>query len=198
MASFSKEILEITLQTYDDVVSLYKLITKLSHKLGLAEPNVEGEFHFTLDKITCICDSYDEFIENAYGVENFHYISIHFRIMDGDTTVIYIYSLGKNPVSVSADSRIMLENFSTELDEILLSAHNPTNIVTQTIIDSVVINGDKNTVANNNSSVELETERAKSTAKSFWMGILQNITSNFLWYLLTLLAGVLITYFAIR
>ena len=198
MASFSKEIEGMSLQTYDSVVSLYRLITELSNNLGLIKPKVKGEFQFRLGKITCVCESYDEFVENAYGAEDFHLVAINFIIRDGITTVISIHSIGGHRVSVQADSRAVLEKFFTELEMAQSVAQNPTNGVTQNIIDSVVINGDGNTVANNNSSVEVETRQEDSAAKSFWTGILQNIASNFLWYLLTLAAGALVAYLAMK
>lgn len=198
MASFSKEIEDMRLQTYDSVVSLYRLITELSNNLGLIKPTVKGEFQFRLGKITCVCESYDEFVENAYGAEDFHLVAINLIIRDGITIVISIHSIGGDRVSVQADSRAVLEKFFTELEMAQSVAQNPTNGVTQNIIDSVVINGDGNTVANKNSSVEIEVEPKESTVKNFWTGILQNITSNLLWYILTLTAGALVTYFAMK
>lgn len=197
MTSFSKEIEGMSLTTYDSVVTLYKKIITISNNLCLTLPKVEGKFLFALGKIRCSCDSYDEFVENAFGAENFHLISTHFYIADGKTTIVWISSLGENPVCVQADSRIVLEKFFTELESVQSAAQNPTNSVTQNIIDSVVINGDRNTVANNNSSIEIEVE-PESATKNFWMGILQNITTNFLWYLLTLAAGALVAYLAMK
>lgn len=198
MASFSKEIEDMSLQTYDSVVSLYRLITELSNNLGLIKPKVKGEFQFRLGKITCVCESYDEFVENAYGAEDFRLVAINFIIRDGITTVISIHSIGGHCVSVHADSRAVLEKFFMELELARSAAQNPTNSITQNIIDSVVINGDGNTVANKNSSVEIEAEPKESVAKNFWMGILQNIASNFLWYFLTLVAGALVAYLAMK
>ena len=198
MASFSKVIEGMHLQTYESVVSLYRLIAMLSDNLGLVKPKVKGEFQFRLGKITCVCENYDEFVENAYGAEDFRLVSVQVLIKDGNTTVIFVHSIGGDSISAQADSRSVLEKFFTELEKLQSAAQNPTNGVTQNIIDSVVINGDGNTVANNNSSVEVETKQEDSVAKSFWTGILQNITSNFLWYLLTLAAGALVAYLAMK
>ena len=103
MASFSKEIEGMSLQTYDSVVSLYRLITELSNNLGLIKPKVKGEFQFRLGKITCVCKSYDEFVENAYGAEDFHLVAVNFTIRDGITTVIFIHSIGGHHISVQAE-----------------------------------------------------------------------------------------------
>lgn len=198
MASFSKEIEGMNLQSYDSVVSLHKTIIQLSNNLGLVKPKVTGRFQFKLGKLTCVCEGLDEFVENAYGAENFHFVSTQIQIQDGTNMVVYISSIGGDPIRVHADSRVVLEKFFVELESALSATQNSTNSVTQNIIDSVVINGDGNVVANKNSSVEIEAEAKESVVKSFWTGILQNITSNFLWYLLTLAAGALVAYFAMK
>ena len=198
MASFIKEIEGMTLQSYDSVVSLHKTIIQLSNNLGLVKPNVTGRFQFKLGKLTCVCEGLDEFVENAYGAENFHFVSTRIQIRDGTNMVVYMSSIGGDPISVHTDSRVVLEKFFVELESALSAAQNSTNSVTQNIIDSVVINGDGNVVANKNSSVEIEAEAKESVVKNFWTGILQNITSNFLWYLLTLAAGALVAYFAMK
>ena len=67
MASYSKEIEQMRLDSYESVTSLFGLATSISTRLGLSNPNVTGDFQFQLGQITCVCDNYNEFVENAYG-----------------------------------------------------------------------------------------------------------------------------------
>lgn len=198
MASYSKEIEQMRLDSYESVTSLFGLATLISTRLGLSNPNVTGDFQFQLGQITCVCDNYNEFVENAYGAENFGFISTQIRIQEEAHAVIYISSIGGTQIRVSTSSRVLLEKFFVELEKQQSGVQNAINGVTQNIIDSVVINGDGNVVANNNSSVEVETKQEGPTIKSFWTGILQNIASNLLWYILTLVAGALIAYVATK
>lgn len=188
----------MTIESYDDVVSLYSLLSSISCGLGLSRPNVTGRFHFYIGKISCVCNSYKEFVEEAYGTESFRFISASIYINDRNETVVSIQSIGGDSVSASADSRIVLEKFFTQLETTQKSAQNIDNGITQTIIDSVIINGNRNVVANNKSQVNAETDKKESGFRKFCVDVLQDIMSNFIWYLLTLGAGVLLTYLAMK
>lgn len=194
MASFSKTIDNIKLETYKDVIGFYHMLDNVSRNIKLEKPRLNFSVQFYIGDISCVCKNYEEFVEHAYGVEGFRLISADFHIFDRDKSVIYIGYLGRCRVDATADSKLMLEQFLDQVQKEQKLMEQDDTIIMQSIIDSVVVTGNGNTIANKNSKIEIEHPQTESRSKAFWSGILQNVASNFIWYLLTFGAGILIAY----
>ena len=117
MASFSKNIDDVKLKTYEDVVVFYNLLSDTSLKLGLMKPTIKIRVQFYIGKISCVCESYEEFVENAFGADNFHLIAVDVHVYDGSNSVVYIGYIAFGRVRASADSRVMLEKFLMQLQK---------------------------------------------------------------------------------
>jgi len=194
MASFSRNIDDVKLVTYEDVVAFHDLLINVSQKLKLEKPDLELDIQFYIGDISCACENYEEFVEHAYGAKGFDLISAYFRIFDGDKSVVYVGYIGHGAVDASADSKLMLEQFLNQVHEEQKHTKQENTVIMQNIVDSVVVTGNGNIIANNDSEIEIEHPQTESRSKAFWSGILQNVASNFIWYLLTFSAGILIAY----
>ena len=145
MASYCKKIAGLELESYDDMVTLYKLVTIVSMKIDLENPRIT------------VCESYDELVENAYGAESFRFVSAQIMIWNKRTPVISVSCIGKSSVTVSADSRPVLEKFFIEYETAKNHSQNPTNGIVQNINNSVVVTGSGNIAANNSGKIEIKT-----------------------------------------
>ena len=201
VASFIKEIKNVyKVNTYQGTKNTYDWIIKAIHKGDFQKLKIETKFLFDISDITCSCQGIEEFVENAYGQGNYGLISMNMSVYSEDKSTAYIMVNSFNGVKISADSKVMLERIvslleSTSLDE--TEVNDPISVMyidTQINNDGVIIQGNSNVVANNHSQVEMDKTKDESRFKKFWSGVWQNITSNFIWYLLTLAAGGLLTY----
>lgn len=186
--------------TYQGTKNTYDWIVKAIRKGDFQGLKVETNFLFHISDITCSCKGIEEFVENAYGQAEYDFVSMDMSIRSEDKSIAYINVNSFGGIRLSTDSKVMLERTinlleNTSLDE--AEVNDPISVMyieTQINNDGVIIQGDGNTVANNHSEIEIENKQEESGVKVFWSSVLQNITSNFIWYLLSLLAGGLVTY----
>ena len=202
MATFWKEIENIYgTQTYQDTKNTYDWVVKALQKGNFDCKTVHAEFLFNVSGLLCSCVGIEEFVENAYNQEGYSLTDIHFRLRTEDRGSVNISVKYNDIISVSTDSKVMLErvvNFieNTTLDE--TEVNDPisvTYVETQINNDGVIVHGDGNIIANDHGEIEVEKEKKESGSKTFWKGVFQNIASNIIWYLLSLAAGGLLAYF---
>lgn len=189
-----------SVDTYQNTKNTYDWIMKALTKGMLDFDDLDVDFLFTVAEITCSCNGIEEFIENAYGQVGYRLtqMAVTFSVKEAGRVRISVEP--NDCVSISTTTKSMLEKIvnlleNTSLDE--TEANDPisvTYIETQINNDGVIVHGNQNNVANNHSEIEIEQEQGDSGVKSFLSGILQNITSNFIWYLLTFGAGIVIAY----
>ena len=199
MASFSKIIkCKYGLSTYDEVKKSHEWIVKSIEKLNYKTSDIRVEFQFDIGDISCVVDSYSEFVEYGYGTSDFKLVSITFNLHDTNDKHIHIsnYKVG-NPCSlyVSAGNKAVLEKVCNSLLDTELVAHEEapsiTYIATQNN-NNTNITGDNNVVVNQSKDVDINTtneEKKKSIFKQWLIAIVQNLLSNWIWYLLTLLVA---------
>lgn len=201
MASFTKGIENVyDVSTYQGTKNTYDWIDKAIRKGDFKELSIQTKFLFNISDISCSCDGIRDFVENAFGQADYDLISMDISIHSEEKMVAFIIIDAFRKIRISADSKVMLEYVvnlleSTSLEE--AEVNDPISITyveTQINNDGVIIHGDGNVVANNNGEVEIAKENKESGLKKFLSGVLQNITSNFIWYLLTLAAGGLVSY----
>ena len=207
MASFTKGIRNVyNADTYQGTKNTYDWIVKAIYKGKFQELEIKTKFLFHISDIMCSCQGIEEFVENAYGQANYDLVSMDMSVYSEDKTTAYIIVNSFGGVKISTDSKVMLEHIvnlleNTSLDETEMNDPiSVTYVETQINNNGVIVRGDGNIVASDHSEIELEKGKTKeeSSIRKFWTGILQNVTSNFVWYLLTLVAGALCAYFAMK
>ena len=205
MASFKKKIKNIYgANTYQDTKNTYDWIIKALHKGDFPKLVINSEFLFDISEISCSCEGITEFVENAYGQAGYSLTSFNLSVYSEKKRIAFVIVDSFCGVRISTDSKVMLERIvnlieNTSLDEI--EVNNPISVAyVEKLInnDGVIVQGDGNIIANDHSKVEVEKEKKESGFKKFLRGVLQNIATNFIWYLLTLAAGALVAYFAMK
>ncbi len=202
MARFNKTIKNVYgVKTFQDTKNTYDWLSKALHKGSFPQLEINADFIFDISEISCSCEGITEFIENAYGQAGYSLTSFNLSAYSEKKKIAFMIIDSFCGIRIFTDSKVMLERIinlveNTSLDE--TEENNPisvTYVETQINNDGVIIKGDGNVVANNHSEVEVDKEEKESGLKTFLNGVFQNIASNFLWYLLTLTAGGLLTYF---
>lgn len=188
-----------SVDTYQDTKNTYDWIAKAINKGNFDCDEVRTAFLFNLSSMLCSCNGIEEFAENAYGHNGYKLVNMRFSFWPKDLGHVSI-EVNNNCISVSTTTKLMMEKIVVLLegtsldDEEADDSVSVTYIKTQINNDGVIIKGDHNTVANNHSEIELEKNEKESGFKKFWAGVLQNITSNLVWYFLTLAVGFLLAY----
>lgn len=187
------------LKTYEGVKKTFGWITEALKAFGKKPIKTTESFLFHLGKITCSVDSFSDFKKQAFGAEGFELINFQ---------VIAFYAMEKiihfncsNTVYISASKKEWLEAIIALLNP-KNDAKDNTPAVSITYNDSIVVNGDKNIVASDNSTVSLsgehENEKKTSKLKTWIVAIGQNLVANGIWYLLCLVVGAVITLLATK
>ena len=197
MASFSKTIeTNRSLATYQDVRNVYDWLINSIDELKIQDKNITEELRFYIGDITCNTKSFSEFIEHAYGVDSFKFSELGIFVHQKLENILYISLRFDSSLYISTSDKIVLENFCNILQK--KETDTPTivyNIASQNN-NTTTINGNNNAVVNQSENVNINTETQKTGSKFHqWLtAILQNLLANWIWYLLTLLAGGFISY----
>lgn len=199
MASFSKDIeLKYGVNTYEETKKTYEWIEKSAKKWGGKKATISMDFQFYLGDIMCTTDDIKEFCEITYGVVGYRLIALR-GVVCAEERRIYLNYLCD--LSVSADNKLDLESFlnvleTTNFDEKdqlpITYIESQVNIETQN--NGITVQGDHNNVVSQSSNIDINTEKKESKLKKWVAAILQNIVSNWIWYLVTAGVAALITY----
>ena len=182
--------------SYQAIKNTYDWILKAAQKLGLNKLKVAEQFTFKIGDILCVAENITEFIEHAYGSENFELINFHINIYNENkniVSVIYLLNL-----KVYTDDKVSLEKFVNLLNTTTLDEVEINDTISITYIEKqnsgIIIQGDNNAVANDHSSVITSAGKLKSSKVKQWLNAIgQNLLANGIWYLLCLVGGALIT-----
>ena len=205
VASFSQEIEgKYGIKTYQETKNTYDWVMKSLDKGGFKNLKVEAKFHFQTSEISCSCENIEEFIEYAYGQDDYALISMAFSVKSGDISLCYISVNYSSNVYISTDTKNLLEKIVSLLKNTVLNETEENDPISVTYIgnqsNDVIINGDNNTVAAN-SSVAMDI-KSPTNAEPKWKqnlrAIVQDLIANWIWYLLTAAVAVIITYFATK
>ena len=204
MARFSKDIeLKYGIKTYEETKKNYEWIEKSAKKWGGEEASISGTFCFVLGDISCIATTIQEFSEITYGAQGYKLTSFYGNVYNGEKHISINCLFGT--LSVSADSRVDLEEFLSVLDKTSLEEQDETNVThieCQTNIQNQnngnIIQGHDNTIVSQSSNVNISSSPKESKLKKWFVAILQNILSNWIWYLLTAGIGALIAYYSLN
>ena len=204
MARFSKNIeLKYGIKTYEETKKSYDWIEKSAKKWGGEEANISISFLFDLGDISCVATNIQEFSEITYGAQGYKLTSFYGSVHKGDNRISINCMFGT--LSISADSRVELEEFLNVLNKTSLEDQDKlsvTYIEHQTNIQNqnsgTIVQGDNNTVVSQSSNININTDKKESKFKKWITAILQNIVSNWIWYLVTAGAAALITYLSTK
>ena len=167
---------------------------------GGEETSISFNINFRLGDMRCIANSIEEFTELTYGVEGYELTSFEgiIRIKEKKIFFHYIFDF-----SVSAENKVDLERFLNILERTSLDEKEglqrsyieaQTNIEHQNNV--TIVQGKNNTVISNNSNINTSELKKESKVKKWFVAIAQNLVSNWIWYLLTIIASALILYFS--
>lgn len=96
--------------TYENVKKTYDWIHNTLKKGRFVPGFITSEFLFDIGAITCSCKNIRDFIENAYGQENYHHITMSINQISLLTRkAIFIYVETEN-IRVSATDKQVLDN----------------------------------------------------------------------------------------
>lgn len=201
MASFSQTIEgKYGVVTYQETKNTYDWIMKSIGKGGFEKLKVATTFQFDISEISCSCESLEEFVSCAYGQNDYSFIAMTFNVYSGDKSLCYISVSYSSKVRISTDTKYLLENIVGLLKDTSLNEVEVDDSISVAYIEhqsnDVIINGDSNTVATNSSTavnIELPTN-AEPKWKQNFRAIMQNLAANWLWYLLCLGAGALLSW----
>ena len=202
MASFSKDIkLKYGVNTYEETKKTYEWIEKSAKKWGGSKATISIEFQFHLGDIMCTAEGIQEFCEITYGVAGYHLISFGGNISVGDKRIFLNYLVGK--FSVDTNNKVDLEHFlnvleTTNLEEEMPITYIEAQVNIETQNNGTIVQGDNNTVVSQSSNVNISSSPKESKLKKWFVAILQNILSNWIWYLLTAGIGTIITYYSLN
>ena len=201
-------------ETFQSVKDTYDWIVVALSKLNMPEKSFNSEFNFSIGEMNCTAKGIDEFIQHAYGVSDFALYSLQISVFfdDDENTHIFITNtvMPKEELHISANDKVLLQNIVDSFKQTSINKNESTQVTNQ-----ITINGGNNAIANNNSSATVVsesnnvkvnssnigniTETAKgSKIKEAIKAIITNIASNIIWYILCILAGILIAYFTVK
>ena len=220
MADCTMEITWVDNPTYEDVKKLYERFeTTVSQ---MAQERISAHFNFRCGRMNYVVKSIEEFTETAFGETDFSLTALQFSANLPDQASVRInYLCG---LTCSASSKVLLEKFKEGLSlemcfEVRQSqgqentpgrpeAHAAVsaNDIQGVVNSPITINGSGNVInvaggSISGNEVENEQKHVKTTeesngVKAFFSGVLQNVTSNAVWYLLVLIGTALLSYFA--
>ena len=210
MASFAQYIEnKYNIETYQDTKNTYDWIAKVLQKQNITE--YDSEFYFNLADISCSCSGIEEFVSHAYGQLGFDFLRLDFSIHSGEGKPWFISVDSNNRVRISTESKLLLEKAVSLLKNTTLENTEINDPISVTYIEqqhigtiltgsnntvandhSLIVTGTGNTIANDHSTITSPNEPDESKVAQWFKAIGQNLLSNWIWYILCLLGGVII------
>lgn len=203
LASFSQSIPgKYGVKSYQETKNTYDWIMKSLYKGGFQDLEVDTDFLFDMAEITCSCKGLEEFVEHAYGQDNYSLISMDFKIQSKGISRWYISMDGSSKINIRTNTKILLEKVIDLLKDTSLDETEVNDPISVTYIEhqsnDITIDGDNNAVAvNSSTAVNIESStNAEPRWKQNLKAIVQNLIANWIWYLLTATIAAIITFFA--
>lgn len=204
MASFSKELGSLKYKTFSEIKYFSEQILRVGKFFN--PKKVQIHYNFKVGGLNCIAKSLEEFVEIAYGNEDFKLIALQFYFSLPDNNHIVVnYLCG---FSVSASSKVLLDKYIEELHIEEHSSNTETEkqeLNTNHNNTTIIINGNGNIVANADSNISNiktdcneEKNKNESSVKIFLSGVLQEVTANVIWWLLGIIGTIIIGYISIN
>ena len=171
---------------------------------------IKTTFQFEISGMGCVCESVEEFVDRAYGQDDYHFIHMGFNVYSDATSLAYISVLFfvnyGFQVYISTDTKILLEKIVGLLKDTSLSNAKTGVSVSATCPmthieyqdNSVTVNGDSNIIANNHSTVSDKQQKPEPKSSGWIQGIFQGILANGVWWILGFVATAFIAWFVAK
>ena len=181
----------------------------LKSLFALFGDDCEMVFHmsYSIGNISCISDSLDDFIDNAYGVRDFKFNSVDIGVYKIDKEVSeknVVVLVDNHEITVFAFEKNLLEQIINSLTTTTLTEDETENTINNIFnapvikgtnsninINDTVIGNDNNVITANNSLVGDNNTINKQEKRTFWnhlLDVVKPVLSKILW--IALCAGV--------
>lgn len=199
MAKFNQKIdSKYGVNTYQETKNTYDWLMKVIHSEDYSKLRIEEHFNFDIGKIGCVCDNFTEFVENAYGQEDYSFTAMSLSLYFSSEEPIFIHVSPSGNVSISAGNKTLLSRIVEKLENTNLASNEINDSISVAYIENqnngVIIQGDKNRV----SYAKNISNPPAPKWKQFIGTIFQNLVANWIWYLITIIATALFTSLALR
>ena len=191
MADFSILIKnKFSVDTFENTKKTYEWIYNSLSEANLVKAKIKSNFLFDVGKITCTCDSFEEFKKNAFGYSDFklNRMSIFQITLRNDNIHIYVDNSG---LRVSSNNKMYVEKLIQILNKDTI-ANDTTYIENQYIISNIKGNNNNINQGGRNNIIISNDKEKFSKLKQWVESILQNLLANWLGYLLTAIVTLII------
>ena len=168
----------------------------------LVNADIESEFFFETGGMTCNCKGFEEFVENAFGHTKYELIMMQISQYDLKNKESIYCAITESGISILSSDKRKLEKLVSFLD-------NKPQKTTDTYIENqynigdisgehnnININqGENNTIQTTPVLPEINKNKIESKSKSWFESIIQNLLSNWIWYLLATSVAFIVGYF---
>ena len=197
MTSYSQRIKgKYGVSNYQETKNTYDWIRKITQKMDIKNGHIDVKFQFKIGEITCVCDSIEEFVMNAYETPEYSFISATISFWDGGRSVFIIIIDHTGGLRINTDSKAILEQVVSLLNETELFEMEVNDPISVTYIKTQ--NNNAPTINGNNNTINTGSNDKESKIKQWIKAIAQNLLANWIWYLLTAAIAVGATYLATR
>ena len=191
MADFSLLIKnKFSVDTFENTKKTYEWIYNSLSEANLVKAKIKSNFLFDVGKITCTCDSFEEFKKHAFGYSDFklNRMSIFQITLRNDNIHIYVDNSG---LRVSSNNKMYVEKLIQILNKDTI-ANDTTYIENQYIISNIKGNNNNINQGGSNNIIISNDKEKFSKLKQWVESILQNLLANWLGYLLTAIVTLII------
>lgn len=193
MADFSIPIKnKLSVDTFENTKKTYEWIYNSLSEANLVKAKIKSNFLFDVGKITCKCDSFEEFKKHAFGFSDFklNRMSIFQITLRNDNIHIYVDNSG---LWISSNNKMYVEKLVQILNKDTIS-NDTTYIENQYIISNIKGNNNNINQGGSNNIIISNDKEKISRLKQWLESILQNLLANWLGYLLTAIVTLIIGY----
>lgn len=193
MADFSIPIKnKLSVDTFENTKKTYEWIYNSLSEANLVKAKIKSNFLFDVGKITCKCDSFEEFKKHAFGFSDFklNRMSIFQITLRNDNIHIYVDNSG---LWISSNNKMYVEKLVQILNKDTIS-NDTTYIENQYIISNIKGNNNNINQGGSNNIIISNDKEKISRLKQWVESILQNLLANWLGYLLTAIVALIIGY----
>lgn len=103
--------------TYENVKKTYDWIYNTLKNGRFIPGFITSEFLFDIGAITCSCKNIRDFIENAYGQENYHHITMSINQISLLTRKAIFISVGPKNIRIAATNKQVLNSIVKSLEK---------------------------------------------------------------------------------
>lgn len=172
----------------ENSLETYRWIYSSLKNADIIDGDIRSSFLFQVGDILCNCDSYEEFMEYAYGETNYKLIQITLALWNTTRNRTITVRAENDGIRISANNKVFLEKILQELKKETKSSNN-TYIGAQYNISEV---SGKNVTINQGENITISSDNKESKFKLWIESILQNLLANWLWIVITAIIGFII------